>query len=177
MAREKYFPSQFCLNVKWALALCYQAPSDSDAGHSENAPPSYCYQLSGQQLEMKHQGQEHYPVAVLCKQCSRGRTVKSWWLESFSTCLQLVEFIGGLIGFIPFGLYLRTWIGTSRLFLFSVQPFLLWCRGESFHFIRKPSLLFWWNAHHRVVNIILNWFLLHSFNIFDNSKVGTFLET
>lgn len=68
MARKKYFSSQFCLNVKWALALCYQAPSDSDADHLENAPNATATNSRAAELEEEHQEQEHYPAAVLCLQ-------------------------------------------------------------------------------------------------------------
>lgn len=98
MAREKYFPSQFCLNVKWALALCYQAPSDSDADHSENASPQATATISvGSRVRNGIPGTRTLPSSspVFVNNVPGEEQLKADSLNLSGTCLQLVEFMGG----------------------------------------------------------------------------------
>lgn len=91
--------------------MCYQAPSDSDADHSDNAPtppPQATANNSvGSRVRIGTPGTRILPSScpVFVNNVPGEEQLRTDSLILSGTCLQLVEFMGGLIGFIPFELY------------------------------------------------------------------------
>lgn len=79
--------------------MCYQAPSGSDADHSEKCPPSYCYQVMGSRVRSGTPGTRTFPSSspVFANSVPGEEWLRVDNLILSGACLQLVEFVAGLI--------------------------------------------------------------------------------